>query len=61
MSEEPGLKLRIEEGDLQFYRLDTGERLLTAEERAALEAQERQREVEALQAAEAELARRPRQ
>ena len=64
VSEELGMKLRIEGGLLQFYRLDTGERLLTADERAALEAQARQREAEARQqeaearrAAETELAR----
>ena len=34
ISEQLGLRLRIEQGLLQFYRLDTGERLLTAEERA---------------------------
>ena len=64
VSKELGLRLRLEVEVVQFYRLDTGERLLTAEERAALEAEARQREAEARQreaearrAAEAELAR----
>ena len=50
ISEQLGLRLRIEQGLIQFYRLDTGERLLTAEERSA-------RDAEARQAAEAEIAR----
>src|SRR5262245_17493999 len=33
MSEVLGLRLRIEEGQLAFYRLDSGERLLTGDER----------------------------
>jgi Uma2 family endonuclease len=57
ISEQLGLRLRIEQGLLQFYRLDTGERLLTAEERSARDAEARQLEAEARQAAEAELAR----
>ena len=57
VSEQLGLRLRIEGGLLQFYRLDTGERLLTADERAAREAEARQREAKARRAAEAELAR----
>ena len=32
VSEELGLKLRVEAGQVQFYRRDNGERLLTAEE-----------------------------
>ena len=32
ISHELGLRLVIENNELQFYRLDTGERLLTAEE-----------------------------
>jgi len=63
-SRELGLRLCVEEGRLQFYRLDTGERLLAPAERAAAEAQRadreteaRQREAEARQAAEAEVAR----
>lgn len=43
VSAELGLRLCLAAGEVQFYRLDTGERLLTAAERAA--------------AAEAELAR----
>src|SRR5262245_9015282 len=35
VSQELGLRLRFEEGQLAFYRLDTGERVRTAEERAA--------------------------
>ena len=38
-SRELGLRLRLEKGEVQFYRLDTGERLLTAAERAEAEAQ----------------------
>ena len=49
-SQELGLKLRVEGEHLRFYRLDTGEQLLTPAERA-------DREAEARQAAEAELAR----
>jgi len=63
-SEELGLRLCEEEGKLQFYRLDTGERLLTPSERARVEARRARaearradREAEARQAAEAELAR----
>ncbi len=50
VSEELGLRLRAEEGVLMMYRLDTGERLMTAEERAELES-------EARRAAEVEVAR----
>jgi hypothetical protein len=63
-SQELGLRLRVEGEHLRFYRLDTGEQLLTPAERAAAEAEraaaeaERaDREAEARQAAEAELAR----
>ena len=50
VSEQLELRLRDESGLLQLYRVDTGERLLTAEERAEFEAQ-------AHRAAEAEIAR----
>ena len=64
------LQLCLGAGQIQFYRLDTGERLLTAAERAAAEAKRAEaeaqraaqeteradREVKARQAAEAELA-----
>jgi Uma2 family endonuclease len=50
VSEELELRLQFEHGMLQFYRLDTGERLLTADERV-------DREAAARQAAEAELAK----
>jgi Uma2 family endonuclease len=50
LSQELGLNLCVGEGRLQFYRVDTGERLLTAAERAELEAAARRE-------AEAELAR----
>jgi Uma2 family endonuclease len=50
VSEQLGMKLRVEADVLQFYSLDTGERLLTADERASLEA-------EARRAAETEVAR----
>jgi Uma2 family endonuclease len=63
-SQELGLLLRTAERRLVFERQDTGERLLTAEERADREAEARQREAEARQreaaarlAAEAEVAR----
>ena len=64
VSQELGMRLRVEAGMLQLYRLETGERLLTADERVTREAEARQREVEARQreaearqAAEAELVR----
>ena len=57
VSEQLGLRLRIENEELQLYRLDTGERLLSAEERAELEAAARGTEAEARQAAEAEIKR----
>ena len=64
VSEVLSLRLRIEEGQLAFYRMDNGERLLTGDERAALEvaarrqeAAARQQEAAARQAAEAEVAR----
>jgi len=63
-SQELGLRLCVEQGSLRFYRLDSGERLLTPSERAAAEseradreAEARRREAEARQAAETELAR----
>lgn len=56
-SRELGLRLCVENGELQFYRLDTGERLLTARERTILEAEARQREAEARRMAEAEVER----
>jgi Uma2 family endonuclease len=40
-SQEFELRLRFEDGVLAFYRLDTGERVLTAEERTRVEAQAR--------------------
>jgi Uma2 family endonuclease len=49
VSEELGLRLRVEENLLQFYRLDTGERLLTAEERMAREVELRRQETEGRQ------------
>ena len=42
---------------LAFYRLDTGERLLTTEEARRAEAEARQEDAEARRAAEAEVAR----
>jgi Uma2 family endonuclease len=56
-SRELGLRLRLEGSDVQFYRLDTGERLLTAAERAQAEAERAEAEAERAQAAEAEIAR----
>jgi Uma2 family endonuclease len=46
VSQELELRLCIGEGLLQFYRLDTGERLLTGSERAELEAKRAKLEVE---------------
>lgn len=64
ISEELNLRLQVENGELSFYRLDTGERLLTAAERALREAESRQAaeadaraQAEARQAAEAEAER----
>ena len=71
LSQELGLRLCIGDGVLQFYRLDSGERLLTRYERASREAERATRETEratreteranleaqARQTAEAELAR----
>jgi len=64
VSAELGLRLQAEHGQLRFYRLDTGARLLTAEEarQAAEQArqaaeQARQAEAAARRAAEAEVAR----
>ena len=71
VSEELALRLRLEQDEIMLYRLDTGERLLTAEERVAgesaarqaeaearsAEAEARQAEAEARRAAEAEIAR----
>ena len=50
VSQELGLRLQAERGQLMLYRLDTGERLLTADEA-------RQAAEQARQAAEAEVAR----
>lgn len=58
-SRELGLKLSLEEGEVQFYRLDTGERLLTADERAEREAEARQTAEAEIARLRAELARRP--
>jgi len=49
-SEELGLLLQPEKEELMLYRVDTGERLLTAEEALQAEAQARQAEAEARQA-----------
>ena len=56
-SRELGLRLQAEGGQLMFYRLDTGERLLTAEEARRIEAEARRIEAEARRNAEAEVAR----
>ncbi len=45
-SHELGLRLRIGEGHLEFVRGDTGQRLLTADERAKREAERAKREAE---------------
>lgn len=57
LSRELGPRLRVESGSLQFYRADTGERLLAPVERANREAEALRREAEARRAAEAEVAR----
>lgn len=57
VSQELQLTLRMAEDVLQFYRLDTGERLLTPREQAAQQAERADREAEARRSAEAELAR----
>ena len=57
ISRELGLRLQPHGGQLMFYRLDTGERLLTAEEAWRAEEEARRAEAEALRAAEAEVAR----
>ena len=62
-SQELGQRLVMVEQRLRFYRLDTGERLLTRTERAEREAERAEREAESRHAAEvarlrAELARR---
>ena len=64
LSEELGLRLGIGVEHIEFYRVDTGERLLTDAERAdreaearLIEVEARQAEAEARRAAEAEVAR----
>jgi hypothetical protein len=52
VSEELGLRLQAEHGHLLFFRLDTGERLLTTEEARYAEAEARRAEAEARRAAE---------
>ena len=47
VSEQLGLRLIREDDELQLYRIDTGERLLTANERAELEAAARREEAAA--------------
>ncbi len=56
MSQELGLLLKFDEGELAFIRPDSGERLLSAEEQLLVEAEARQRETEARLDAEAEAA-----
>lgn len=57
ISAELGLRLGYGQGKLQFYVLETQERLLSREERAEREAAARRAETEARQAAEAEVAK----
>jgi Uma2 family endonuclease len=57
VSDQLGLRLRAEGRQLMLYRLDTGQRLLTAEEELQIESEARQAEAEARRAAEAEVAR----
>jgi Uma2 family endonuclease len=56
-SEQLGLRMGVEDEELALRRLDTGERLLTAEEALQIEAESRRAETEARRAAEAEVAR----
>lgn len=56
---ELGLRLSVAVGQLQFLRLDTGERLLTGAERAELERQARRAAEAEVARLRAELARRP--
>lgn len=56
-SHELGMRLCVGKGVLQFYRLDTGERLLTRLERSQRDLERAEHEAAARQAAEAELAR----
>ena len=56
-SHELELRLVMVEDRLRFYRLDTGELLLTRTEQTEREAERANREAAARQAAEAELAR----
>ena len=57
LSQELGLRLCVGEGVVQFYRLDTGERLLTRSERVTRESARANHEMQTRQNAEAELAR----
>jgi hypothetical protein len=57
VSRELGLRLQAERGRLMLYRLDTGERLLTADEARQAAERARQAAEQARQAAEAEVAR----
>jgi hypothetical protein len=52
VSQQLGLRLQVEQGHLTFYRLDTGKRLLTAEEARRAEAKARRAERKARRAAE---------
>jgi Uma2 family endonuclease len=52
VSQQLGLRLQVEQRHLTFYRLDTGERLLTAEEARRAEAKARRAERKARRAAE---------
>lgn len=57
VSQELGLRLQAAHGQLMMVRLDTGQRLLTAEEARSAESEARCAEAEARRAAEAEVAR----
>lgn len=57
LCEQLGLRLQPVRRQLMFFRLDTGDRLLTAEESRQAEADARQLEAEARRVAEAEVAR----
>lgn len=56
-SQELGMRLVVEDGELQFYDLLTGQRLLTSIEMRDREARRAEEEAAARQAAEAEITR----
>jgi hypothetical protein len=57
LSRELGVRLQADEGQLNFYRTNTGERILTPDEERELAEAARRTEAKARQVAEAEVAR----